>query len=355
MATNTRTEDEMYMGQCIKLAQKGAGFVAPNPMVGCIIVHDGKVIGEGYHQKYGEAHAEVNAINAVQNHEQLKTSTLYVSLEPCSHYGKTPPCSDLIVQKQIPRVVIGIKDPFSKVAGNGIKRLKNAGIKVVVGVMEDECKKLNKRFFTFHQKKRPYIILKWAQTLDGFIDVERGSENYGQPTWITNQTARVHVHKTRAEEAAILVGTNTAIKDNPSLTVRDWQGNNPLRLVFDRQLKLPPYLNIFNEDAETVVFNSLQGGQKGHVCFVKLDNEKDTVPQVLAYLHQREALSLIVEGGAQTIQHFVKLNLWDEAHVYEGPVKFHKGVTAPKLQGVLVGKMAFDESSLSIIKNPGAI
>lgn len=343
--------EQKYISRCIELAQKGIGEVAPNPMVGCVIVHDGQIIGEGFHEKYGEAHAEVNAINQVSNQELLKESTMYVSLEPCSHHGKTPPCSDLIIRKQIPRVVIGTVDQFAKIAGRGIEKLNNAGIDVTVGVLENECKELNKRFFTFHQLKRPYIILKWAQTKDGFMDVERESDANGKPTWITNELARKHVHKTRSEEASIMVGTNTAIKDNPSLTVRDWHGKNPVRIVLDRELKIPRNLNLFDTNARTIVFNSMLSSEKKNITFHKLDYNQDIIPQVISYLFDQEFISLIVEGGRKTIESFIESNLWDEAHIYDGPVLFGKGIPAPVLKGELVYSNRFKDSNLRIFKN----
>ena len=248
-----KNTDEKFMLRCHDLARLGIARTAPNPMVGCVIVLDEKIIGEGYHRKCGEAHAEVNAINSVSNHELLKKSTLYVSLEPCSHYGKTPPCTDLIISKKIPRVVIGCVDSFSEVSGRGIKKLKQAGCDVIVGVLENESRELNKRFFTFNEKKRPYIILKWAQTLDGFIDIIRTDENQIAPTWISNEHSRMLVHKWRSHEDAIMVGTNTAEKDNPSLNVRDWDGKNPLRVVLDRQLRLNEKLNLFNNKIQTII------------------------------------------------------------------------------------------------------
>ena len=228
-----------YMDRCLSLACLGAGDVAPNPMVGCVIVYEDKIIGEGFHQQFGAPHAEVNAIRAVKDKNLLKDSTLYVSLEPCAHFGKTPPCSDLIIEHQIPHVVVGCVDPFAEVAGKGIEKMKKAGIKVDVGLLEAECLWLNRRFFTFHQKKRPYLILKWAQTMDGFLDIDRSKPSFGQPTWISNELSRRQVHRQRTEEAAILVGTNTAFKDNPSLTVREWDGQQPVRLVIDRKNRLP--------------------------------------------------------------------------------------------------------------------
>ncbi len=343
--------DEKYMAQCIELAQKGAGYVSPNPMVGSVIVHNGKVIGEGYHKRYGEAHAEVHAIQSVKDQDLLKESTIYVSLEPCSHHGKTPPCADLIISKKIPRVVIGVIDPFDKVAGKGVEKLKNAGLDVTMGVLEEQCKELNKRFFTFYQKKRPYIILKWAQTKDGFIDVERGSGQYGKPTWITNKQARKYVHKTRAEEDAIMVGRVTALKDNPSLTTRDWEGKNPTRVVLDRELKLPATLNLFNSSTPTIVFNSIKTEKSDNIFYKKLEYDGKIIFKIMKHLYEKEIQSLIVEGGSKTISAFINANLWDEAHVYEGPVFFEKGVQAPIINGKVISTLHFEGSTLQIIKN----
>ena len=245
--------DENYMMRCLELAEHGRQTVAPNPMVGSVIVHDGKIIGEGFHRKYGGPHAEVNAINSVENQKLLKHSTLYVNLEPCAHHGKTPPCSDLIIAKQIPKVVIGSKDIFAKVAGKGIEKMKNAGIDIKVGVLEKESLELNKRFFIFHEQKRPYIILKWAETIDGYIDIDRKKENNGI-SWITHPYLRIPVHKWRSEEAGIIIGTNTALNDNPKLNTRLWYGKNPVRFVLDRNLSLPSDLSIFDGEIPTYIF-----------------------------------------------------------------------------------------------------
>lgn len=339
------------MSRCIELAKKGAGSVSPNPMVGCVIVHNQKIIGEGFHEKHGEAHAEVNAIYAVKNKALLKKSTLVVTLEPCAHYGLTPPCSDLIIQNNIPRVIIGTIDPFAEVAGKGIERMIKAGIDVEVGILENECRELNKRFFTFHEKKRPFVILKWAQTLDGFIDIDRNTENFGEPTWITGEKALINVHKLRAEEDAILVGTNTAEKDNPSLTVRHCEGKNPLRLVIDRKLRLPKHLNIFDHFAETLVFNAAKNEINQNTTFVQLDFTQNIIPQILSELHQRNQLSLIVEGGQQLLQHFIDVGLWDEAHIYTGNKKFINGICAPKISGKIMVQEKFDSDNLLVFKN----
>jgi len=247
---------QLFMQRCLDLALLGIGDVAPNPMVGCVIVHEGIVIGEGYHEKYGGPHAEVNAILSVKNPELLAHSTLYVSLEPCAHFGKTPPCSDLIIKNQIPKVVIGTVDPFAEVSGKGIERMRKSGIEVEVGVLEKKCRNLNRRFFTFHEKKRPYIILKWAQTLDGFIDTDRTETQH--PTWITNALSKRLVHKQRSEESAILIGTNTAEYDNPALTVREWTGSQPIRMVIDRLGRLDSSLQIFDGIVPTWVFTGIE-------------------------------------------------------------------------------------------------
>ncbi|MDD4192591.1 MAG: bifunctional diaminohydroxyphosphoribosylaminopyrimidine deaminase/5-amino-6-(5-phosphoribosylamino)uracil reductase RibD, partial [Mangrovibacterium sp.] len=262
---------EKYMYRCLELARLGMGEVAPNPMVGAVIVHEGTIIGEGYHREFGGPHAEVNAINAVKTRELLRSSTLYVSLEPCAHFGKTPPCSDLIVSCQIPRVVVGSADPFAAVAGRGIERMRGAGVRVETGILEKECMELNRRFFTFHQQKRPYVILKWAQTLDGFLDVDRSyPEMSGKPTWISNELSRRVVHRQRTEEAAILVGTNTVLKDNPSLTVREWSGRQPVRLVLDRQNRLPEGLQVKDGKAPTVIFTAQPVPSRPNLEFVRL-------------------------------------------------------------------------------------
>ena len=248
--------NEKFMLRAIELARLGMGSVSPNPMVGCVIVHDGVIIGEGYHAEYGKSHAEVIAINRIKNKEFLRDSTLYVTLEPCSHHGKTPPCADFILQSRIPNIVVGTKDPFSKVAGNGIKKLQDGGCNVINGYLEDKCVELNRRFFIFHQKRRPFIVLKWAQTADGYIDTDRTHEQYGRPTWITNDLSRIAVHKMRSDESAILVGTNTARIDNPSLTTREWSGKTPLRLLIDKELALPASLSLLDQRVPTVVYTA---------------------------------------------------------------------------------------------------
>jgi len=344
-------QHEDYMQQCLELAQKGAGSVSPNPMVGCVIVHNGQVIGKGCHKKYGQAHAEVNAINSVTNKELLKESTIYVSLEPCAHFGLTPPCSDLIIKMKIPRVVIGAFDSNEKVAGKGIDRLRNAGIEVITGVLEKESRELNKRFFTFHEKKRPYIFLKWAETTDGFIDYQRTSREFGQPSWITGEKALVKVHEMRASEDAILVGTNTALKDNPSLSVRHCPGKNPLRLVIDNRLQLPETLCLFDKKVPTIVFNSLVSKTKVNLEFVKINFEGDVENQILEHLFQLKILSLIIEGGRKTLTGFIEKGLWDEAFRFVGNKQFEKGTRAPKIDGMLSQTQNFDDDKLFIYLN----
>ncbi len=338
----------IFMQRCLELALLGMGDVAPNPMVGCVIVHNEIIIGEGYHQKYGEAHAEVNAIRSVKQTELLEQSTLYVSLEPCAHFGKTPPCSDLIIQHRIPRVIIGTIDPFAKVAGKGIERMQNAGIEVEVGVLEEECRELNRRFFTFHEKKCPYIILKWAQTLDGFIDTDRTETEH--PSWITNALAKRLVHKQRSEESAILIGTNTAEFDNPSLTVREWIGNQPVRLVIDRHGRLDVGLHIFDQKAPTWVFTGVEQPDRENLKMIRLHPEQNVIPQLLTELYHRNILSVIVEGGSQLLNSFLELGLWDEAFVYTGNQFFGKGVEAPHISGEIVDYEILDDCKLHVIR-----
>ncbi len=339
------------MYRCLELAALGSGSVAPNPMVGCVIVHKGKIIGEGFHQEYGGPHAEVNAIGQVSRPGLLEESTLYVSLEPCAHYGLTPPCSDLIVAKKIPRVVIGTTDPFFEVSGKGIDKLKKAGIEVVEGLLREECRELNKRFFAFHERQRPYVILKWAQTLDGFIDIHRSRKYFGEPTWITGSLALRMVHKIRSEEGAVLVGTNTAEKDNPSLTVRHWAGKNPVRAVLDKNLKLPKDLNLFDQSVKTLVFNAKKNLDDGVVRLVKIDFAKQVIPQVLETLYQEHILSVIVEGGQYLLEQFFHSGLWDEAHVFIGDTFFYEGIRAPLPRGKLAVSESFGEDRLKVFRN----
>ncbi len=347
----TKNIDKIFMSRCLDLAKLGIASVAPNPMVGCVIACDGKIIGEGYHRKFGEAHAEVNAINSVTNHELLKNSTIYVSLEPCSHYGKTPPCTDLIISKKIPRVVVGCVDSFSQVSGRGIKKFIQAGCDVTVGVLEKESRELNKRFFTFNENKRPYIILKWAQTLDGFIDVIRTADNQIEPTWITNEYSRILVHKWRSLETAIMVGTNTAEKDNPKLNVRDWTGTNPIRIVLDRQLRLSENLNFFDKTIHTIVFTEKDKKSVKNIDYIKINFSNNIIRQILDYLYQIKVQSIIIEGGEKLIMSFVNQNIWDEARVFVGNKFFHKGIKAPVINCDILYEDNLSDSKLFIYRN----
>ena len=326
VTTNT---DKIFMQRCIELAKNGSLYTKPNPMVGCVIVHDGQIIGEGYHNKYGEAHAEVNAINAVENKDLLKESTLYVNLEPCSHFGKTPPCADLIIEKKIPRVVIGNIDPHEKVSGKGIEKLEKAGCSVSSGILEDECWELNKMFFTFHTKKRPYIILKWAESADGFIDKIRNENDPIGPNWITNEKSRQLVHKWRAECQAIMVGANTIKKDNPLLNVRAWPGNNPLRVIIDKYADIPATSAVFNKEIQTLVFTKKASQTKHGLEYIHIEENRHILDFVLNILFERNITSLFVEGGTRLIENFMEHNYWDEARVFRGSVRFDKGIEAP--------------------------
>ena len=340
------------MKRCLDLAKLGQGYVSPNPMVGCVIVYNNKIIGEGYHQKYGEAHAEVNAINNVADKKLLLASTMYVSLEPCAHFGLTPPCSDLIVENKIPNVVVGIVDSFAKVAGKGIEKMKKAGINVEVGVLENECRNINKRFFTFHEKKRPFIILKWAETLDGYIDFDRNNSEFGEPSWITGEKALTFVHQMRAAEDSILVGTNTALKDNPSLTVRHCEGNNPIRVVLDKNLRLPENLHLFDKSVITLVFNSQKNNESKNLELIKIDFGKKIIPQILKILYSKQIQSVIIEGGKQLLESFMKENIWDEAYRFIGNKNFYSGIKAPLLDAPVSEEKEFDSDQLYILKNP---
>lgn len=303
------------------------GNTYPNPLVGSVIVCNDKIIGEGWHEKAGEAHAEVNAINSVTDKSLLKKATIYVSLEPCSHFGKTPPCSDLIIASGIKKVVIGTVDPFAKVAGRGIQKLMAAGCDVLVGVLEEKCNLLNRRFFTFHQKKRPFIILKWAQTENGFIAPKR--QNKRQPVWITNTYSKQLTHKWRSEEQAILVGTNTAIKDNPKLNTRLWKGKNPVRIVLDSSLKISEDSHIFDGSTKTIILCTKTTTNRDNVIFEAIDFKKPIANQICEVLYKHELQSVIIEGGSKTLQAFIDENLWDEARIFTGKTEFDDGILAP--------------------------
>jgi len=343
---------EKYIKRCIELAQNGFGTTYPNPMVGSVIVHEGKIIGEGWHKKSGEPHAEVNAVNSVKDKSLLKKATIYVSLEPCSHFGKTPPCCDLIIANKIPNVVVGTVDPNEKVAGRGIKKLIEAGATVTVGILEDECNELNKRFFTFHQKKRPYIILKWAESQDGFLAPEKEIDQERKPVWITNQYSRQLVHKWRSEEQAILAGTKTVIDDNPKLNTRDWSGNNPVRVVLDQNNRISKDSFVFDDSVKTIVFSKSENNiSSENTIFENVDFNENLVSQILDVLYQHQIQSVIIEGGRQTLQSFIDSDLWDEARVFIGTNTFEKGTKAPIIQKKNTQKTTIQNDELLYIRN----
>ena len=334
------------MRRCLQLAELGRGTASPNPMVGSVVVHNGKIIGEGYHHQCGEAHAEVNAIASVQDKTLLKKSTIYVNLEPCAHVGRTPACSTLIINSKIPRVVIACVDSFDKVAGQGIKMLREAGLDVKLGVLEEESLWLNRRFFTFHQKKRPYIILKWAETKDGFIDYDRTLET-PNATWITNEQSRALVHKWRTEESAFLVGTQTALKDNPQLNVRAWSGPLPLRVSVDRKGVFPNHLHLLDDTQKTLLFTSKKPSKAyNNTDFVILDDTQNIESQILDELYKREIQSLVVEGGQKVLEAFITQNLWDEVRVFVGDKHFVSGVKAPMFSQPFTKKVHLAETEL---------
>ncbi|TXE11968.1 bifunctional diaminohydroxyphosphoribosylaminopyrimidine deaminase/5-amino-6-(5-phosphoribosylamino)uracil reductase RibD [Seonamhaeicola algicola] len=348
------TVNEFYIKRTIQIAKNGLGNTRPNPMVGAVIVYNNTIIGEGFTSAYGGNHAEVNAINAVKNKALLKHATIYVTLEPCSHYGKTPPCSDLIIKHNIPNVVIGCIDDNEQVAGKGVKKLKKAGINVTVGVLEKECKQHLKRFFTFHNKKRPYIILKWAQTTNGFIAPLTKTKQ--EPVWITNTYSKQLVHKWRMQEQAILVGTNTVLQDNPTLTTRNYKGQNPTRVVIDKHLKLSKNLNIFNNEAETIIVcekhNNINTNTPNcHFETINWNTKTNIAQQICNVLFKHNINSVIIEGGSQTLQTFINENLWDEARIFTGNTNFNKGTKAPVLSGHLTYETTIQSDILKIYTN----
>jgi len=339
------------MLRCIDLAKNGLGSTYPNPLVGCVVVYKDKIIGEGWHQKAGEAHAEVKAINSVKDKSLLSKSTIYVNLEPCSHWGKTPPCADLIVKMKIKNVVIGTVDFNDKVHGKGILHLQKNGCKVKVGVLEKECRELNKRFFTFHQKNRPYIMLKWAETKDGFIFSERTNKNK-KPIWISNTYSLQLVHKWRTEEQAILVGTNTAIIDNPKLNARNYFGKSPIRIMIDRELKIPKDFNLYNGELETIIFTEKdKSSEIKKLIFQKINFSKNLVKQICDVLYEKDIQSIIIEGGTKTLQSFIDENIWDEARVFVGDSFFKTGLKSPDLDGEIVKELFILNDKLTFFKN----
>lgn len=333
------------MQRALELATNAKSSARPNPMVGCVIVHNDKIIGEGWTQPYGGHHAEVVAINSVEDKSLLAASTAYVTLEPCAHFGKTPPCADFLVSHQIKKVVVACKDLNTLVAGKGIQKLEEGGVEVEEGLLEQEALEFNKRFFTSIEKGRPYVILKWAETADGFI----ARSNYDSK-WISNAHSRKLVHQWRTEEAAIMVGTNTAKYDNPELNVRLWEGVNPIRIVIDKHLKLDKGLKLFNGDQPTICYNLIEAGKKGNTTFVKL-NEINFLEALLADMNCKKIESVLVEGGAQLLQSFIDKNLWDEARIFIGPALFEEGIKAPRVKGPCYMKDKIFDDELKIIRN----
>ena len=338
--------DEHYMRRALELAKMGLEHVAPNPLVGAVIVHQGKIIGEGYHERYGEAHAEVNAVNQVNDKTLLKESTIYVTLEPCAHFGKTPPCADLLVFHQLKRVVVAMQDPFSKVSGLGIARMREHGIEVEVGLLEQEARELNKRFLTFHEKKRPYISLKWAQTSNGMLDIDRKNNEKGV-FWITQPETKLLTHRWRTEEQAILVGANTVRVDNPELTTRAWSGRNPIRLILDPNNSLPVDSAVFNSASQSYHFTINPTNQPGNIVLNPFN-----LNSLLQKLVELEINSVLVEGGKHTLEQFITENLWDEARILTGTSFLESGLRAPEISGTVKNDFHFGSDHIQIIQHP---
>lgn len=345
-------EHEFLMRRCFELARLGAGKVAPNPLVGSVVAENNEIIGEGYHQQYGEAHAEVNAILSVKEQERLANATIYVNLEPCAHHGKTPPCADLIIEKKLKRVVLSTRDPFDEVNGKGIERLKAAGIEVVDGVLEEEGRWLNRRFFTFHEQKRPHIILKFAQTNDGFLDAYRTNNDALSALKITCVESDKLIHKWRSEEASILVGLNTVTLDNPTLTTRHWTGKNPLRMVIDPRLQIPAESTVLTDGLPTWIFNAIKSDVcEDKVCYIQINNPDSFEAEILEYLYKNDVQSLIIEGGATTLQRFIDANLWDEARIFSSEQRIGSGVPSPHVKGMLYSTETIGSDLLQVYLN----
>lgn len=343
-------KDNIYMRRCFELARKGLGMTKTNPLVGSVIVHNGRIIGEGFHHEFGGPHAEVNAIRSVKDRTLLPESTLYCSLEPCAHHGKTPPCSMMIKQNEIGRVVISNSDPFPSVNGEGIRFMKGSGIEVETDCLADEGYHLNRRFFRYLTSKRPYVVLKWAQTTDGFIDLEREPGESEGPRWITDKVNRTLVHKWRSEEAAIMVGTNTVITDNPSLNVRRWTGENPIRITMDRSGRLPDGAHILDGKQDTMIFTGVPGKYSGKTRSIHIDPSYE-LGDVLEELYDQKVISLFVEGGARLLTSFIEAGLWDEARVFTGKMAFSQGVGAPNLDMAAEETLYFSDTKLEVFKN----
>ncbi|WP_185869506.1 bifunctional diaminohydroxyphosphoribosylaminopyrimidine deaminase/5-amino-6-(5-phosphoribosylamino)uracil reductase RibD [Blattabacterium cuenoti] len=339
---NKKNYKDIFMMRAIQLAKIGLGFTYPNPMVGCVIERNGFVISEGWHYKNGMNHAEVEAINKIKNKHLLIDSTLYVTLEPCIHFGKTPPCVDLIIKNNIPRVVIGIKDPSDKVKGLGIKKLKEFGIEIIENVLKNKCRNLNKRFFTFHEKNRPYIILKWAQSYDGFIDKKYRKKKI----WISSIYSRQLTHKWRSEENSILVGRKTVLNDNPKLNVRDWFGKNPIRIFFDKKLKIPSNYFILDKSQPTIVFTEKNKKNEINTEYIHISFDREILKNMIYILYQKKIQSMIVEGGKKILESFIKENIWDECRIFICNVLLKKGLKAPEIGGKVLKIMDLDQDQL---------
>jgi len=351
----TENGNDKFMRRCLDLAVRAEGLTCPNPMVGAVIVHDGIIIGEGYHLKAGGPHAEVIAIDSVSDKSLLCRSTLYGSLEPCSHFGKTPPCTDYILSHKIPKVITGTTDTSNKVSGSGIKTLIKAGCEVINGVLEDECRRINRRFFTFHEKKRPFITLKWAQSSDGYIDVRRTADTVGQPRWISGKPERVLVHKWRASVQAILAGAETIRIDKPQLNVRDWSGSDPVRVILSRSGDLDNYLSENETNGTIIVFCNNKESDFGRAEKVILNESTPASLQVVDYLYQKGIQSLFIEGGAEVLNLFISSGLWDEAKIFHGSTDFKDGVKAPSIKGDLASEIDFMTSRLVVLLNGESI
>jgi len=346
----TGEDDNKFMSRCLGLASQAEGMTYPNPLVGSVVVHEGLIIGEGYHLKAGSPHAEVMAIRSVKDPLLLHSSTLYVNLEPCSHFGKTPPCADLIISSGIPRVVIGTIDTSDKVSGKGAARIRDAGIEVITGVAEEECRMINRRFFTFHEKKRPYITLKWAQSHDGYIDQLRHEGGSQEPNWITGKPERILVHRWRAAEQAILVGAGTIRADNPRLNVREWKGSNPVRIILSGSGLLPADLEVYKSTGTNIIFTYYPGkAALQNAVVVKLNLNEPAAVQISDYLYKWGIQSLFIEGGAQVLEHFITTGFWDEAHIFTGRKDFKDGIKAPEIKGKRLSVLNFTQSSLETI------
>jgi diaminohydroxyphosphoribosylaminopyrimidine deaminase/5-amino-6-(5-phosphoribosylamino)uracil reductase len=345
--------DQKYMLRAIQLGKNALGIAAPNPMVGAVLVYEDRVVGEGFTSAYGGPHAEVNAIQSVKDRSLLPKTTLYVTLEPCSHHGKTPPCSDLIIESKIPKVVIGLKDPHDKVDGRGLAKLKSAGVEVKMGVLEEACRTHHKRFLSFQEKKRPYIILKWAESQDGFIAPNPSKRNKNpEPYWISNSYSKQLVHRWRSEEQAILVGTQTVLHDNPKLNTRSWEGKHPIRVVLDRSLKIPSKFHVLDGSIKTIVLTEVTGNEnKENLIFESIDFKKHLAANVCEVLYKNNITSLLVEGGAKTLMAFIAEGLWDEARIFKGRAIFASGIASPRITANLVSSTSILNDTLTVLQN----